>query len=56
MCIRSRFDYCVVTEAGCNLYLRDINIYSLSKKIDFGEKPVAVGVDAGDLARWEHAL
>jgi hypothetical protein len=23
---------CVVAEAGCNWYLRDINIYSLSKK------------------------
>ena len=32
VCIRSSFGYYVVTEAGCNSYLRDINIYSLSKK------------------------
>ena len=24
--------FCVVAEAGCNCYLRDINIYSLSKR------------------------
>ena len=32
VCIRNALGYCVVAEAGCNLYLRDINIYSLSKK------------------------
>ena len=31
VCIRNSFGYCVVAEAGCNLYLRDINIRSLKK-------------------------
>ena len=37
MCIRNGSGYCIVAEAGCNLYLRDINIHSLSKKIKSDE-------------------
>ena len=34
MCVSVMFlRYCVVVEAGCNWYLRDINIFSLSKNV-----------------------
>jgi hypothetical protein len=32
VCIRDVFRYLVGAEAGCNWYLHDINIFSLSKK------------------------
>ena len=45
MCIRKTFGYCVVAEAGCNWYLRDINIYSLSKNMQKnGETDVVTGL------------
>ena len=40
VCIRNGSGYCVVAEAGCNLYLRDINIHSLSKKKQIGRAHV----------------
>ena len=34
MCILDAFEHFVGTERGCNWYLRDINIFPLSKKWD----------------------
>ena len=50
VCIRQALGLCVVAEAECNCYLRDINIYSLSKKKSNGVDRIVCSIPTYTLA------